>query len=119
MASVLASGALLAPPAQAAWTNGLAVQGAKVQVCKVPLGDGDLRVRVRLDNRGAQHAHIGSVYRVRGEQRTEARVRAASGKMSGTKALRVKRGDQVGVGFEEVTGEGLGGTMTRSSISRC
>lgn len=119
MASVLAAGTLLAPPAQAAWTSGAAVHGGNVLVCKVPLDGGDLRVRVRLDNRNAKHTHIGSISRERGGTWTSVAVRAAAGKQSGTKSLVLSRGEVVGVTISEVGPGGLGSTMPRSSIQRC
>lgn len=117
--SVLAAGVLVAPSAQAVWGNTVSVHGGKVQVCKVPLGGGDLRIKVRLDNRAAKHDHIAMVFRYRGEQQTQVQVRAARGKFSGVKFLRVNRGDVVGAGIAEVTVGGLGDTLNRSSIPRC
>ncbi|MQW78079.1 hypothetical protein GHK92_19610 [Nocardioides sp. dk4132] len=119
VASVLGAGTLLASPAQAAWTSGALVHGGNVLVCKVPLDGGDLRVRVRLDNRKAEHTHIGLLYRYRGGKETYVKVRAAAGKQSATKSLRLTRGDVVGSGISEVGVGGLGGTMTRASIPRC
>jgi len=118
-ASVLGAGTLLASPAQAAWTSGARAHGGNVLVCKVPLDGGDLRVRVRLDNRNADDTHIGELRTERKGVRTQVRVRAAGGKQSATKSLRVSRGDVVVVGISEVTVGGLGGTMTRASIARC
>lgn len=120
LASVLAAGALAsAPSAQAAWTTGATVHGGKVQVCKVPLAGGDLRIRVRLDNRSAKHTHIGLLFRTRGEQKTEVKVRAAAGKLSDAKALRWKRGDVLGAGIMETTVGGLGDTLLPSRLPRC
>ena len=118
--SVLAAGTLLASPAHAAWTSGASTHGGNVLVCKVPLGGGDLRVRVRLDNRTAAHPHIGELFRLRGGTTTRVTVRAAAGKQSGTKSLRVNRGDAVvGAGIWEVSGGGLGGDLSRARIARC
>ncbi|WP_122816056.1 hypothetical protein [Nocardioides pantholopis] len=119
LTSLLAAGMVAAPSAEAAWTTGVANDGGKVRVCKVPLGGGDLKVKVRLDNRRAKHGHVGYVYRLRGGKWTDARVRAGGGEWSGTKSLRVNRGDAVGAGIDEIDGPGLGGTMAKSSIPRC
>jgi len=98
VASVLAAGVLLAPPAQAAWQNASSANGVKVQVCKVPLGDGNVRVRVRLDNRASGKVHRGSLMQLTGGSGSVT-VRAAGGKISGTKALVVKPGHLMGTGI--------------------
>ncbi|WP_166140580.1 hypothetical protein [Nocardioides ochotonae] len=98
VASVLAAGVFLAPPAQAAWTTGSKANGVKVQVCKVPLGGGDVRVRVRLDNRASSQVYRGTLMRLTGGSGSVT-VRATGGSISGTKSLVVKPGHLMGTGI--------------------
>ncbi|NPC98413.1 hypothetical protein [Nocardioides sp. zg-DK7169] len=98
VASLVVAGTMLAPPAQAAWKNGSSANGAKVQVCKVPLDGGDVRVRVRLDNRATGRTYTGSLMRLSGGSGSVT-VRAAGGTISGTKSLRVRPGHLMGTGI--------------------
>ncbi|MQW75484.1 hypothetical protein GHK92_06335 [Nocardioides sp. dk4132] len=98
LTSLAAAGTVLAPPAQAAWTTGAKANGVKVQVCKVPLTGGDVRVRVRLDNRASSQVYRGSLERLTGGSGSVT-VRAAGGTISGTKSLVVKPGHLMGTGI--------------------
>lgn len=112
-------GVLTASSAEAAWSAGASVHGGKTQLCKVRHNDGSLTIRVRLDNRGASHTHLGGLSRTRDGQRANVEVRAAAGRISGTKSLRWRSGDTLSVGIGEPTGEGLGGGASPSQISVC
>ena len=110
---------LTGPAATAAWHNALAFHGAKLQVCKVPLDGGRTRVKVRLDNRGASHTHLGGTTRVRGTDQVSRDVRVAAGKVSDVKSLVVNRNDQLSAGMGETNGQGAGGELPLSIVSRC
>ncbi|MQW75483.1 hypothetical protein GHK92_06330 [Nocardioides sp. dk4132] len=117
--SVLAAGVFLAPPAQAAWTTGARVDGAKVQVCKVPLGGGDVRVRVRLDNRANDVVYKGMLHRYSGPNITRTVSVRAAGKISGTKSMVVKAGSEMGTGISGPVG-GLGSFVGYArNLARC
>jgi hypothetical protein len=109
----------VAAPAQAAWTPMVRIDGAKALVCKAPLGDGRVRVKLKLDNRGADHTHLSGLSRTRNGQQTSVEVRAAAGQVSGTKSVVWKRGDQLSTGIGEVTGEGAGTGFELDQVSRC
>ena len=117
----LASAPLVAtaPAAHAVWTPMVRIDGARSLVCKVPLGDGRTRVKVRLDNRNADHTHIGGLSRTRGDQQASVEVRAAAGQVSATKSLIWKRGDQLSTGIGEPSGEGAGTGFPISAVARC
>ena len=109
----------VAAPAQAAWTPVVRIDGAKALVCKAPLGDGRTRVKLRLDNRGADHTHLSGLSRTRGGQQASVQVRAGAGQVSGTTSLVWKRGDQLSTGIGEVTGEGAGTQFLLGEVKRC
>ena len=116
---VLGALVLTGPAADAAWHDAMQIHGGKLQVCKVPLDGGRTRVKVRLDNRGASHAHLGGITRVRGDDQVQRNLRAAAGRLSDVKSLVLRRGDQLGAGMGETTGEGAGGELPLSTVSRC
>ncbi|MEP9362873.1 hypothetical protein ABLE68_07910 [Nocardioides sp. CN2-186] len=118
--SLLVAAVLVAPPAaEAAWGSGARVHGGEVQACKVRNDDGSLTIRTRLDNRRASHTHLGGMSRTRDGHRVSVNVRAAAGKISGTKSLRWRSGDVLSIGIGETTGEGLGGSIDPSQIPHC
>ncbi|WP_243058384.1 hypothetical protein [Nocardioides sp. SR21] len=116
---LLATMTLTGPAAHAAWTTSMRTHGAKLQLCKEPLGDGRIRVKVRLDNRGASHAHVAGMSRTRGEERVDATFRTAAGRLSGVKSLVWQRGDYFTAGMGEITGEGAGGDFLVGDLARC
>lgn len=118
-ALLLAPMALLAPAANAAWGSVVTIHGARLQVCKVALGDGRQRIKVRLDNTRGGHTHLGGVSRTRGGQRQSVDLRAAAGRRSDVKSLVWRRGDQLSGGIGEVTGEGAGGGFSPGDVPRC
>lgn len=66
--AVLASlllGLLSAAPASAAWKPALTWRGAVTQACRAPQSDGDVRVRVRLNNTRGSELSSGGLNRVR------------------------------------------------------
>ncbi|WP_141014899.1 hypothetical protein [Nocardioides sambongensis] len=117
--------ALTGPAAQAAWSNGSQLHGGKVQVCKVALGDGRLRIKVRLNNTSAQHTHVGGLSRVRDFTTIVGLdVRARAGRTSNTKSLvwtRAQRnaGEWLSVGIGDTNGQGHGGEIGLSQIRVC
>jgi len=117
--ATLTSLGLTATSAQAAWTTAQQVHGGKTLVCKVPLADGQQRVRLRLDNSNAQHTHVSGMSRQRGGQTTQVDVRTAAGNVSATESLVWRRGDVLVTGIGEVTGEGMGSQIGIGQISRC
>ena len=105
-----------ATPAQAAdWTTVLSVDKATTQLCRKPAAGG-IQIRIRLDNRRADHAHLAGISRNGG---AEASVRARAGELSSVKSLVVRTGDHLVVGMGEITGEGLGDDVALSSIRPC
>lgn len=116
---LLTSLTLLAPTANAAWTTWGDRHGAKPQVCKVPLGGGSARVKLRVDNRRAAHAHRVTIFRDRNGDVREIEVRAAAGRMSQVASIVLARGDYAGLTVHEPDG-GAGGDMLRlGSVARC
>jgi hypothetical protein len=104
-----------ATPAHAAdWTTVIAVHKAKAQLCKEPVGDG-WRVKIRLDNRNADHTHLAGMSR----NDTQVSVRAQAGEVSKVKSLVFQRGDELVVGIGEVTGEGAGGSEDLGRVGLC
>jgi len=118
LTSLTAAGTVLAPPAQAAWTTGSKMNGVKVQVCKVPLGGGEVRVRVRLDNRASDEVYRGSLMRLSGGSGTVT-VRAAGGTISGTKSLVVKPGNMMGTGIGSPRGDHGSAIGYARDLARC
>lgn len=110
---------LVAPTANAAWTTWGTIHGSKAQVCKVPLGDGSTRVKLRLDNRGAAHAHRVSLFRDRAGSFREIAVRAEAGAVSGVKSLVLARGDEAGVTTHDPDGGAAGEMLRLSAVARC
>lgn len=109
----------VAAPAEAAWTNMMQIHGGKLQLCKVPLGDGRTRLKVRLDNRGASHTHLGGISRTRDGRRVDVNHRTAAGRTSDVRTIVVRRGDQLVAGMGETSGEGAGGDFALSGVARC
>lgn len=107
-----------APAANAGWKSQHTFHGAKVQLCKVRT-DGGHRVKVRLDNRRGRHTHTGSFGRVRNGKYTGAQVRAAAGRISGTKAVAVRAGDQLSWGGGEAEGISFGDVAFIRQIPVC
>jgi len=106
---------VVATPAHAAdWTTVLTVHKARTQLCKEPVGNG-WRVRIRLDNRNADHTHLAGMSR----NGTQASVRAKTGEISKVKSLVFERGDELVVGMGEPTGEGLGGDQELARVGAC
>lgn len=118
-ALLLAPATLLAPAANASWGTVTAVHGARLQVCKVALGDGRQRLKVRLDNTRGAHTHLGGVSRTRNGHRLDVDLRAATGRRSGVETLVWRRGDLLTGGVGEVTGEGAGGDFSIGDVRRC
>lgn len=118
---VLSSLALTSPAANAAWTNVMKLDGAKLQLCKVPLADGRTRVKARLDNRGASHAHVGGVSGASdSDQPGRIQFRTGAGKMSPVKSMVFRRGERfLSAGMGEITGEGAGGDASIRDLPRC
>jgi len=115
---LLSAFTLVAPTANAAWTNWVTIHGSKAQVCKVPLSGGTTRVKVRLDNRGAAHAHRVSLFRDRNGSFHEVAVRAAAGAVSGVNSLVLARGDEAGVTTHDPNGA-AGDMLRLSVVARC
>lgn len=115
---VAASFALLASPAEAAWTSTVNVHDAKAQVCKVKRADG-WKIKIRVNNRRAPHGHYGTLFRTRGDKLTSVKVWAKRGKTSATKSLRWKKGDYMDVMISERNGVGAGGGTHPSHMRRC
>ena len=106
---------VVATPAHAAdWTTVLTVHKARTQLCKEPVGDG-WRVRIRLDNRNADHTHLAGMSA--GGDR--ASVRAKAGEVSKVRSLVIQRSDELTVGMGEPTGEGLGGDQELARVGLC
>ena len=104
-----------ATPAHAAgWTTVISVHKARSQLCKEPVGDG-WRVKIRLDNRNADHAHVSGMSR----NGTQASVRARAGEVSKVRSLVFSRSDELVVGIGEVTGEGMGGDYELGRVGLC
>lgn len=118
-ALLLAPMALLAPAANAAWGSVITIDRARLQVCKVALGDGRQRVKVRLDNTRAAHAHLGGISRTRNGQRQSIELRAAAGRVSRVDSLVWRRGDQLTGGIGELDGRGAGGDFSLGDVPRC
>jgi hypothetical protein len=108
-----------APGASAAWGSVITIHGARLQVCKVPLGDGRQRLKVRLDNTRGGHTHLGGISRTRNGQRQDVDLRAAAGRVSQVRSLVWRRGDELSGGIGEVTGEGAGGGFSPGDVPRC
>lgn len=107
-----------APAAQAAWGTQQTFHGAKVQLCKVR-GDGYHRIRVRLDNRRGKHTHHGSVGRTRDNRYHGVIVRARAGKVSATKSIVYRSGDQLDWGGGEGEGINFGDAVRLGRVPRC
>jgi hypothetical protein len=118
-AGVLAPAALVAPAAHAAWGPIVTIDGAKLQVCKEPLGDGRQRVKARLDNRGADHTHLGGISRTRGDKRQSVEFRVRAGRVSRVDSIVWRRGDSLTGGIGETNGQGAGTDFTLGSVPRC
>ena len=109
---VLATSLATAPAAHAAWSTQHTFHGAKVQVCKTANGQ---RLKVRVDNRRGNHPHTGSVNV--GEAYVQ--VRAAAGRISGTKAIAFAPGDDLSWGGGEAAGIHFGDMIVLRKVSRC
>ena len=107
-----------APSAHAAWDTQYRTHGAKIQLCKVP-GDGYYRVRVRVDNRRGKHTHHGSVGRTRNGRYVGVVVRAAAGKVSRTKSVIYRNGDELSSGAGHQEGINFGDAARIQNIPRC
>ena len=116
---VLGAMAFTGPAAQAAWSTQMRVHGSKLQLCKEPLRDGRIRLKVRLDNRAADHTHLGGLSRTRDGVRVDAHFRTAAGRLSDVKSLVWQRGDELTAGMGELSGEGAGGDFLFSEVARC
>jgi hypothetical protein len=112
----LSSAALAAAaPAHASdWTTLVSVHKAKTQLCKEAVSDG-WRVRIRLDNRNADHTHLAGMAR----NDTQVSVRAKAGEVSKVRSLIFQQGDELVVGIGEVTGEGAGGAEDLDQVGVC
>lgn len=115
---VAVSFALLASPAEAAWTTNTTVHDAKVQVCKVKR-EGGWKIKLRVDNRKADHGHYGTLFRMRGDHRTSVKVWARRGKVSELTSLRARKGDSLETMVSERNGVGAGGGIPIGAIARC
>lgn len=116
---VLTGSVVSASPAHAAWGSFTNVHDARAQLCKVRLDDGVFRVRLRLDNRKADHAHRGLLYRDRDGGTTSTKVRADAGAVSGVKAVRWRSGDSLVSAVGEIDGPSAGGGVGIGEIPRC
>ncbi|MGB0102052.1 MAG: hypothetical protein WBP61_17375, partial [Nocardioides sp.] len=105
--------------AHASWHNTMSIHGGKLQLCKIPLSNGRVKVKVRLDNRKSSHTHLGGVSRTRDGQRRSIDFRTGAGRLSPTKSLIRKPGDYLSAGMGEPSGEGAGGDFLLSSVTRC
>jgi hypothetical protein len=111
---------VVAPPsANAAWSTWVGTHGAKAQVCQVPLAGGSARLKIRLDNRGADHWHRVTLFRTRDGRTQEVEVRAGAGRTSGTAALVWSRGDEAGVTLHHPDGGAAGGLVAPGQVRRC
>lgn len=115
----VAGSTAIAAPAQAAWGTQTTIHDARAQVCKVRLAGGDFKIKLRLDNRKADHAHLGMLFRDRDGRTTTRKARAAAGKVSKVKSLRWKRGDSLTTGVHEIKGPGAGGGTSIGAIPIC
>jgi hypothetical protein len=118
-ASALAPATVLAAPAHAAWEPLVTIHGAKLQVCKEPLGNGRQRVKVRLDNRGGDHTHLGGISRTRGDKRQSVELRVRAGRISQVDSIVWRRGDALTGGIGETNGQGAGTDFTPGDVPRC
>ncbi len=110
-----AASVVTALPAQAAsWDTVLSVHKSRTQVCKEPAGNG-FQLRLRLDNRNADHAHLPGSRATA----TETGVRARAGEVSKVKTLFVQRSDDLVIGMGEITGEGLGDSLDIRQVGAC
>lgn len=106
-------------PASAAWKTSTSIDGGKLQVCKRYVR-GQNYVRFRLDNRRADHTHLGGLSRTRNGDTRSFSVRAAAGRVSRVVQVPVRPSDSLSTGVGEVTGEGGGGgTGPLSTFPRC
>ena len=104
-----------ATPVHAAdWTTVMSVHKGKTQLCKQPVAEG-WRVRIRLDNRNADHGHVSGMSR----DGTQVAVRASAGEVSKVKSLVFQRGDELVVGIGELNGEGAGGDHDLGRVGLC
>ena len=123
-AAVLALIAGGATPADAAWESVLSYQGAKTQACRAPQADGDVRVKVRLNNTQGRALATGGLNRVKadgspGSQWTYTRGSTRPGAISNQVALDFKPGAKVYllIGSQVgITGER---TVKVASLRRC
>lgn len=119
-ALALGGSTLTAAPAHAGFKQVLNIHEARVQLCKVPRAGDAFDVRLRLNNKGADHAHRGVLSRERRGKWTTISVQAAGGKLSGAKSLRWKKGDTLSVGMAEVKGGGgAGGGIGIRQVPAC
>ena len=116
-------GLLAAAPASAAWKKTLTWKGAVTQACRAPQADGDLRVKVRLNNRDGKAGSTGGLNRVRADGSTgnawtyTRHVRP--GKISNVVSLDFARGSKVYllIGSDVgITGERI---IKVSALPRC
>lgn len=107
-----------APAADAAWKTQQTFHGAKVQLCKTPAAGG-WRVKVRVDNRNGDHVHHGSIGRTRNGKYAGVQVRAAAGRISPTKSVLYRAGDQLDWGGGEGEGINFGDMAVIGQITRC
>lgn len=119
-AALLAGGLVgLAPTAaSAAYTTVTTVHGANLQACRATVG-GDPAVRFRLDNRAGRHAHRGSVSRERGGVSRTFSVQPAAGRVSAVKTVRLRSGDRLVSGIQDLDGPGAGGGFSRGDLRAC
>jgi hypothetical protein len=116
---VLALLLAVAPSAHAAWGTQHTFHGAKVQLCKMTTAGGSTRVRVRVDNRGGEHTHHGSVGRTRNGEYHSVQVRAAAGRVSSVKAITYRLGDDLDWGGGEGEGINFGDSTRIGRIPAC
>lgn len=110
--------ALVSSPAQAKWSTHTTVHNAKVQLCKVKAPAG-WRVKLRLHNYKAKHAHKAVLFRERGKKQASISVVAKRGKFSPVRSLIWKKGDGLTTMLSEINGPGAGGGAGIGEIALC
>ena len=106
------------PPADAAWTQLTRIHDARLHACKVRQRHG-WRIKLRINNRGGEHTHLGRIYRHRNGDYVTLQVRARAGRISKVKGINWRRGDAMDSGVFDTSGVGGGGGFHPSELERC
>ncbi|WP_182525861.1 hypothetical protein [Nocardioides dongkuii] len=115
LSTMLLLGVTSSAPAAAGWTSDTTIHDAKLQVCRTTV-KGTAYLRLRLDNRAGKHAHRGGVYRRTGGA-TSREVRAAAGRISAVKKIKITKNARFDTYVGEIGGAAAGGVI--GSYGRC